>query len=1079
MVGVGASAGGLEALQDFFGAMPLDTGASFVVIQHLSPDYRSLMDELLARHTSIPIVVAQDGMALQKNHIYLLPPRKNIKIFRNQFFLEDQNLKKGLNLPVDIFFQSLAQERGKYAIGVILSGTGSDGTLGTRALKEAGGMVMVQSELTAKFDGMPRSSISTGLVDFILPPDKMPDALVNYIKHPLNLQKRESQDPSGVAGDTLSKIVMIMRNHSGIDFSYYKEATLLRRLERRISINRFSSLEEYLPLLIESDKEKSVLNKELLIGVTRFFRDQEAFDSLKSKVLPQWTGKKNLRIWSTGCSTGEEVYSLAITLWEFLENQKEVAEVKIFATDVDQSALDYASKGFYPDSVMADVDPVYLLKYFQKTEAGYQVRDFIRKMVVFAAHNLLKDSPFSKLDLLVCRNLFIYLRPEVQSRILAMFYSSLSPGGFLFLGSSESIGDMTEAFQCLDTRWKIYACRQEFKPEILHLPPPNRPPAEMMEQNRVDRPRGVPGLRFDRLLEGVANAFLPPSVVLDSGENILHVIGDVSPYVRLSPGKFSQNIYSNLSHDMGLFVSTLLRRIRTKESSENETVEVALEDPHPRKIRITGRMLEVDRREFLLLSFEQAESAPRPGTWETLALEGQVLDRVNELERELQFTRESLQATVEELETSNEELQSSNEELIASNEELQSTNEELQSVNEELFTVNSEYQQKIEELTRLNNDEANLLRNTEVGALYLDRNLCIRKVTPLVSKITQILQSDLGRPVSHLSLKTLGDQFLPALDQVVETLQPRDLEIVTDQKVTYLTRIRPYRTEYNAVEGVLVIFVDISGLKKEYDRANLATGRLSEALKAGDMAWWELHMVRRQFLQDDRRATMLGYEPESFPKTLEEYEALIHPDDLGAYLQGFREFQTSHQELWQLEYRIRRKDGTWAVYLDLIRVLARDQFGKHLKLAGTVIDVSRLRAVESGARTSRAALEQVMEYTPVASTVVDGGGRIVFANSAAQSLLGISREEIRLRTFDASEWVITDREGLPIPSEDLPYARIRRTGVPLGDVFQRIVIPDRDSLSLLVSGAPIWGEGGEFQGVLFTLKEAESEGQCK
>ena len=442
-------------MQEFFKHMPRRTGLAFVVIQHLSPDYRSLMDELLARETSIPINVVTDGMVIDEDTIYLLPPRKNISIFHDKLYLEDQENKKRLNLPVDVFFRSLALEKGKNAIGIVLSGTGSDGTLGTRAIKEAGGMVMVQDEKSAKFDGMPRSSIATGLVDYILSPDRMPEELVTFVKHPFVKQKKTLESELSDSLDTLTKIILVLRDHGGIDFSFYKDTTLLRRLERRVSINRFETLEQYLGFLKESEKEQETLQRELLIGVTRFFRDTEAFDSIRSKVFPTLLGRKTIRIWSAGCSTGEEVYSLAIMLHDFLDRAGQSVDMKIFATDIDRNSLEYAGRGYYPDSVMADVDPSYLSKYFVRKDNGYQVNETIRKTIVFATHNLLKDSPFSRIDLLVCRNLFIYLKPEIQARVLNMFYYSLGPGGHLFLGNSESLGEMSSAFECIDSKWKI------------------------------------------------------------------------------------------------------------------------------------------------------------------------------------------------------------------------------------------------------------------------------------------------------------------------------------------------------------------------------------------------------------------------------------------------------------------------------------------------------------------------------------------------------------------------------------------------------------------------------------------------
>jgi len=949
VVGIGASAGGLEALQEFFKSMPIKTGLAFVVIQHLSPDYKSLMDELLARQTDIPIQIAADGMEILNDNIYLIPPRKNISIFHNKLYLEDHAIKKGLNLPVDIFFRSLAVEKGKNAIGVILSGTGSDGTLGTRAIKEAGGMIMVQDEKSAKFDGMPKNSISTGLVDYILSPDKMPEALTNFIKHPFVKKTQTLDNILQENIDTLTKIIIILRDYSGIDFTYYKENTIIRRLERRVSINRFDTLEEYLVFLSESDKEKDILNKELLIGVTRFFRDVDAFESLQKNVIPVITGKKIVRIWSAGCSTGEEVYSLAILINEYLEKNSIDCEVKIFATDVDRGSIDFAGRGYYPDSVMADVDPIYLTKYFLRSDNGYQINNTIRKMIVFATHNLLKDSPFSKLDLLICRNLFIYLKPDVQTRLLTMFYYSISPDGYLFMGSSETIGELNDAFDCVDTKAKIYKYKHGFKPLTIKNLPLLRPLMTDTDNHVNIRPRYSDSIKIEKLFNNIISLYLPPSVLIDSSDNIVHVINDVSPFIKFNPGQFSQNLFSNLSHEFSLFVSTLVRKLKKDGKQTAFESLISIKGFEGKKVTVEGREIISDRTSFYMLSFrvdplvqEKTTTAEIP---QIINMDDHYYNRVSELEKELQFTKESLQATVEELETSNEELQSSNEELIASNEELQSTNEELQSVNEELYTVNSEYQIKIEELTRLNNDINNLLKNTEVGALYLDRNLCIRKITPIVSRITNILQSDIGRPITHIALTNISTSLLEDIQKVVETLQPIDSELILNDNLTYYTRIRPYRTDFNAVDGILITFIDISNLK---------------------------------FVQNE----------------------LIN---------------------------------------------------------------------------SKALFEKILENSPIAKTMVNADGMITYANKKAETLLGITKNQIINRTFDASEWEITDLDGKPIPEDDLPFSIIKKTGKTLENYKHYIKIPEQSRELLVINGTPIINSENVFEGAVFAIGTIKNE----
>ena len=942
-VGVGASAGGLEALQEFFKFMPGDTGMAFVVIQHLSPDYRSMMDELLARHTDMQIHIAEDGMTVKPNNIYLIQPRKNLMIFHGKLYLEEQRNQKSLNLPIDVFFRSLAADQGKRGIAVILSGTGSDGTLGIRAVKESGGIIMVQDEQTAKFDGMPRSSISTGLVDYVLPPAKMAEEMLNYIKHPFiqNSKTLEKNLPENL--DTLTKINLILRDHIGIDFSYYKENTIARRLERRVTINRLDGLEDYLTFLIESDKEKETLYRELLIGVTRFFRDTEAFDSLKKKVLPHLNCQKNsIRIWSAGCSTGEEVYSLAMMCLEELDKRRSTCELKIFATDIDKDSLNIASQGFYPESIVADIEPDLLTKYFTRLDNGYQVKENLRKVVVFATHNLLKDPPFSRLDLMVCRNLFIYLKPEMQQKILNMFYYSLKPGGYLFMGSSETLGEMSDGFKAVDSKWKIYQYQEGFRPPL------NKDMQLVQQMVTRNDPEPV-SLRYSgesarqaKLLEGALESYLPPSVIVDHNDHIVQVINDMNPYFRIKPGQFSNNLMNNLPSELALYTSGLLRRL--KQGQEHLAFDNInkVEGFDQQVVTIEGRVLMIDQMRYYLLSFSKQQKLVKEpeSDVDQPSLTREMNQRVKDLEKELQVSRENLQATVEELETSNEELQSSNEELIASNEELQSTNEELQSVNEELYTVNSEYQTKIDELTQSNNDLINLLNNTEVGAIYLDRNLCIRRITPLISQVTHLRDSDVGRPIAHIATIDFYPGLMEDIETVLETLQSIDREVTDQQQRVWFARIRPYRTSYHAVEGILITLVEISHLK---------------------------------ILQEEVKKS--------------------------AYL-----------------------------------------------------------------------LETVLDHSPVAKTMVDAQGQIVYANKTAEELFGITREQIMNRTYDASSWKISDLDGSAIPAENLPFALLK-TGLKPVVAYQHYVeIPEKGKKLLTIYGVPVVGPKGSFEGGVFTIE---------
>jgi two-component system CheB/CheR fusion protein len=946
IVGVGASAGGLEALQEFFKAVPLDSGIGFVVIQHLSPDYKSLMDELLARHTSLRILKAKNGMLVEPDTIYLIPPRNNLTIFHGKLVLEDQGTRNGIILPIDIFFRSLAKDIEKNAIGIILSGTGSDGTLGTRAIKEAGGMVMAQSEHTAKFDGMPRSSISTGLVDYILPPKEMPDALVNYLKHPFIDQSSNTQSILTNDEESLAKILMILRDYCEIDFSYYKENTIIRRLERRLSINRFEQLEDYVTLLTESNKEKDILYRELLIGVTRFFRDEEAFAVIKENVLPKLieSGKKQLRIWSVACSTGEEVYSLAMIIRDYLDEHNLNIEVKIFATDIDRYSLELAGQAYYPESIVSDVEPAHLSKYFVRKENGYKVGEKLRQMAIFATHNVLKDPPFSKLDLIVCRNLFIYFKPDSQLHVLNIFHMALKPGGYLFMGSSETLGVYSEAFNVVSAKHKIYSRKSGTFSRLESDLPLG---FSFRRKEALDHAIGLsrkPSPK-DLLTERILEVTLPPSVVVDEQMNIIQVINDINPFIELKPGKFSQSLNSLISKELGSIINNIVRRLKIKEERVRFEGIVLNRNLDSLTFDLEGCIIQKEEESLvILISFLEVKAATKQEKVNLIVnAETQFKDQLAELQHELQFTKENLQATVEELETSNEELQASNEELIASNEELQSTNEELQSVNEELYTVNSEFQSKIEELTQLNNDVNNLLNNTEVAALYLDKKLCIRKFTPSFSKISNILELDIGRPIKQLATAFVYKDFLSDIQLVQESLQPIEKEVQHHDGKLYLLRIVSYRTDFYAVDGILITMVNITTLGEERKKLLIVNNRLQSALEMGNMAWWEWDIVTGLVDFHEKKATMIGYTKQEFPKEIYEVCKLIHPEDYERVMDDMRDHLTGLKPAYDTVYRIRNKNGGYSWYYDKGGIVERDASGKPLKLIGLVVDISEMK----------------------------------------------------------------------------------------------------------------------------------------
>lgn len=827
IIGIGASAGGYEAIEKFFNNMPSNSGVAFVIVQHLSPDYKSLMVELLSKHTEMKVYRVEDGVAIEPDCVYLLPPKKNMNIYHGKLYLTETSHIHGLNLPINIFFRSLAEDKQDKAIGVILSGTGTDGTLGLRDIKGVGGMVMVQDVLTSKFDGMPRSAISTGLVDYVLPPEKMPEQLISYVQQ---ISKTKTGIDSIVPEkkvDSLTKVLSLLNKSQNIDFGFYKPSTIIRRLEKRMSINQIDKMEDYIRFLQSSATEARILAQELLIGVTKFFRDPETFELVKERVIPQIlinrkTGSP-LRIWVAGCSTGEEAYSLAIIFLEYFEEHKENVDIKIFATDIDKNAIEIASTGIYPDSILADISQERLNRYFVREESTYQVRDTLRKMVIFAHQNIIKDPPFNKIDLITCRNLMIYLQPQAQKKVLSFFHFSLNPDGYLLLGKSESVGDMVNQFKSIDNKWKLYkklgvhnvtlVDNHSFKisNKDVHL---NRP-AQQKIKTKSDATAD-----FDAVYRSLMGSFEPSAILINKANEPEYIFGDANEYLNITKGKLNLNIFKMVNEDLSVAIGTAVRLTR-KDRKEVVYTDLVLKNRgESKKLNLIVKPAFPDEEEitniFIIFDdIKKTDDIKKVG--EPLDVESLTNQHIRDLEQELQFTKESLQATVEELETSNEELQATNEELLASNEELQSTNEELQSVNEELITVNSEYQKKIEELVDLNNDYDNLLNSTDIGTLFLDYDLNIRKFTPRLKDEMKLVETDIGRPITHFSYSFLYKEFLTDIRKVLDSLKSIEREIKTEEDNWYLVKILPYKTSGEYVEGVVITLVDVTSRKELSD----------------------------------------------------------------------------------------------------------------------------------------------------------------------------------------------------------------------------------------------------------------------
>jgi two-component system CheB/CheR fusion protein len=829
VVGIGASAGGLEALQEFFGNMPAGTGIGFVVVTHQHPGRVSLLPALLARSTSMPVVEATDGVRVEPNHVYVALPGGLLQIAEGVLHRRDADSATAPHLPIDHFFRSLAGDLRERAICVVLSGTGTDGTLGMRAVKAEAGMAMVQEAQSAKYAGMPASAGATGLADYVLPAAKMPVPLIAYTKGPyLNLRLPKAEARS-FPKEPLEQILASLRAQTGHDFTCYKANTVRRRIERRMTVHQIEDPAAYVHYLQENPPEIDRLFAELLISVTSFFRDPQAFDVLAEKALPELLASRaqghEFRVWVPGCASGEEAYSIAILFHECMQKLKGRFNVQVFGTDLDAHAIEAARAGVYPAGIAADISKERLERYFAPAGNAYHVCKEIREALVFASQNVIKDPPFTKLDLVVCRNLLIYLDAELQRRLLPIFHYALRPGGLLFLGPSESIGGFGELFETIDSKWKLF-CRKDAATPV-H--PSMELPTGLLKTGAAELTPAAPAAHIqekqilamvDRLLLA---RFAPTSLVVDERGTIIYIHGRTGAYLEPTERQPRHNILEMARRGLGRPLATAMRQA----AAENR--EVVREKV---RVKTNGEFIHVNLsvtrieepqaiRGLLLVSLLPADAPlPRTAAKPQRDLEEQP-GSLAELEHELQYVKESQQTTVEELETSNEELKSTNEELQSTNEELQSTNEELetskeemQSLNEELGTINTELQAKVEELSQATDDMQNLLNNIQVATIFLDDQLNVKRYTAEAQKLFKLIPTDVGRPLSDLTSNVDYDRLIDDCQEVLRTLASREAEVCDRDGSWYLMRILPYRTAAKVINGVVITFVDINRLKQ-------------------------------------------------------------------------------------------------------------------------------------------------------------------------------------------------------------------------------------------------------------------------
>ncbi len=823
VVGIGASAGGLEAFELFFKNMPPDSGMAFILIPHLDPAHTSMMPDLLKRFTQMKVLEAKDGVVVQPDEAYIIPPNKDMAIYHRTIQLTQPERTRGLRMPIDFFLRSLADDQGDKAICIILSGTGTDGSLGLRAVHGAGGMTMVQEAETAKYEGMPKSAMDTGLADFVLPVEKMPGQILAYAKKILKKQA-VPVSPAEKAPSALQKVMMILRSQTGHDFSFYKKTTIHRRVEKRMDLHNIEDLTGYARYLHENPEEVQALFKELLIGVTSFFREPEAFEMFKRKYLPQILDDKpdgyNLRVWVPGCATGEEAYSLAMIIFEYIERHRRDIKLQVFGTDIDEEAIKTARGGFYLDNIAIDVSQDRIRRYFTKEEGGFRIKKDVRETVVFAAQNVVKDAPFTKLDLISCRNLLIYLEPELQNRLLSLFHYSLKPGGILFLGTSESIGRFTDLYTTLDKKWKIFQSKGAAAAQAAAiLTGPWNYPAEKGEPEikRLRKP-SLSDLTQQVLLE----TFVPPSVVVSEKGEIHYIYGQTGRFLEPTQGHPNLNVLEMAREGLRIEARAALHGAVTKKKEMRYSgLKVRINGDY-QEVNLSVRPLTGPEMDGLYLVAFQEVAPLRKVESKSKKKSAKISDRkAEELSQELAYTKESLQATIEELQAANEELRSTNEEFQSTNEELQSTNEELetskeelQSVNEELVTVNSELQAKIDQQAKTEGDMKVLLDSTNIGTIFLDANLAIKRYTSMAVKVFSLIPTDVGRPLEDIRSNLKYEELLTDGRGVLENLQPLEKEVETKDGRWYLMRIMPSRSLENVIDGLVITFTDIVQFKR-------------------------------------------------------------------------------------------------------------------------------------------------------------------------------------------------------------------------------------------------------------------------
>ena len=1066
IVGIGASAGGLRALEEFFRNMPADSGAAFVVIQHLSPDFKSLMKELLERCTQMDVHRVEDDMCLEANRIYLITPRNNLVIEQRRLRTIEQegSPRHQPNFPIDIFLQSLSIDCGDRAIGVILSGTGSDGTKGLLSISDRGGLAFAQSPVTAEFDGMPQSAIASGVVDQVLSPADLARMIHDIVRMDQEKPNSNKLSLGEMEQGKLKQVIKILSESEKVDFSYYKPATLSRRIYRRCSLSGHNTLDEYINHLKTSPDERSLLQDDLMIGVTRFFRDPEAWAYLETHALPtlinSLDSNQQLRIWVTACATGEEAYSMAILVDELLTKMGKTLNVKIFATDIDSAALNKASEGMYSENIISDILRDRLERYFNFRHGNFHIIRKLREMIIFAPHNLAKNAGFTRVHLISCRNVLIYMQPSLQQQVLRMLHFSLSKKGILFLGAAETPGELAAEFIPQLERSKIYQKRRDARlpiiaPGLDYVPP---------KVSRVPQAK-VSQTRFDPVLDQAFSIFVKQRRItcflVNADYELIHLVSDPLKILQVPQGQMTRAISAMMPKSLQLPLNTALHRAKRQQTIVSYCgIQLEEDEQSPiMNVKVTYQSGNTTAADYFLVEVTDEVRSPVDvtdvvQTSEPYQIDQQTTQRLMDLETELQQTRENLQATIEELETTNEEQQATNEELLASNEELQSTNEELHSVNEELYTVNTEYQSKIKELTDLTNDMENLLRTTDIGVVFLDEELRIRKFTPAAILAINLVETDIERPLEHLTHNMDYPNLQSLLQQVVETEKPIEREVqLIKTGDNFLMRLHPYIRDDGQFNGIVLTFIKINDIKLVQQQLENRTAEL-ENLYSTTPVGLCLFNEQFQFLRvNNALAQMHEYSVQehigqSVSSLLPELAPHLEP-----LLQQVLDTNQSvrNREIFGITTSGGEQHHCWRVNYYPVN-LANGKQG----INGVVIDVTELKQIETVLLEREEQFRQLVETIREVFFITSQRGEILYVSPAYQQLWGQSCQEL----YDNPDnWFLSVH-----PQDQERVAAERQAQLTEGNTLEhsyRIIDAQRQERWIQCRSFPVKNEAGE------------------